>query len=206
MIWLLITSGRGPGECEIAVAKATKEIIIEATSYEVESEVLEAEAGRHGYASALIALRGEGADVLSQTWVGTVLWICPSPIRPGWGRKNWFIGVSRLSAQLPPTLGISEKDLRWETMKASGPGGQHVNTTESAVRLKHLPSGVTVSSREERSQHRNRSLALARLVRILEERNRSKAGAMERERWRKHDSVERGNPIRTYNGLVFRRV
>lgn len=50
-----------------------------------------------------------------------------------------------------------------ETFRSSGPGGQHVNKTESAVRLRHLPSGVVVTSRQERSQHRNKDLCLERL-------------------------------------------
>lgn len=60
-----------------------------------------------------------------------------------------------------------------ETFRSGGPGGQHQNTTESGVRLVHLPSGIRASARDERSQHRNRALALARLREKLEEHNRT---------------------------------
>ena len=60
---------------------------------------------------------------------------------------------------------------RMETFRAGGPGGQHQNTTESGVRLVHLPTGVRAVAREERSQHRNRALALERLRNRLEKRN-----------------------------------
>lgn len=59
-----------------------------------------------------------------------------------------------------------------ETFRASGPGGQHVNATESGVRLRHLPSGIVVTSREERSQHRNKATCLRRLRERVEKLNR----------------------------------
>ena len=58
-----------------------------------------------------------------------------------------------------------------DTFRSSGPGGQHVNKTESAVRLKHLPSGVVVTSQEERSQHRNKALCLQKVRAKIEKLN-----------------------------------
>ena len=58
-----------------------------------------------------------------------------------------------------------------ETFRSSGPGGQHVNKTESAVRLRHVPSGVVVTSRQERSQHRNKAICLRRLREKVSELN-----------------------------------
>lgn len=73
----------------------------------------------------------------------------------------------------------SDEDLlaqcRVETFRAGGPGGQHQNTTDSGVRLVHEPTGIRVVARTERSQHRNRSLALARLRRRLEALNQRRA-------------------------------
>lgn len=80
------------------------------------------------------------------------------------------------AAPLPFPIPDSDEELlaqcRVETFRAGGPGGQHQNMTESGVRLVHLPTGVRAVAREERSQHRNREAALARLRARLEERNR----------------------------------
>lgn len=63
-----------------------------------------------------------------------------------------------------------ERDCTLEVFRATGPGGQGVNTTDSAVRLRHLPTGITVTARETRSQYRNRQLALGKLRAVLERR------------------------------------
>ena len=63
------------------------------------------------------------------------------------------------------------RECELDTFRASGPGGQHVNKTESAVRLRHLPSGIVVSSRQERSQHQNKVLCLRKLRKKVEQLN-----------------------------------
>ncbi len=73
----------------------------------------------------------------------------------------------------------SDEDLLREceidTFRASGPGGQHVNKTESAVRLRHLPSGIVVTARQERSQHQNKALCLRKLRKKVEQLNHQPA-------------------------------
>ena len=200
-----MTTGRGPDECQLAISGLLKVLQKEALSSKVEYEYLDSEDGPYGPLSALVALRGEGADALAQSWKGSIKWICQSSIRPTHRRKNWFVGVSILSP--PPTNTIiKDSDLRYDTLRSSGPGGQHVNRTESAVRLVHLPTGITIMAQEERSQHRNKALALARLNKTLADKDQANVAESEKDRWSSHNDLERGNEIRIYSGEDFRRI
>jgi peptide chain release factor len=205
MSWLLITAGRGPGECQIAVRGVAAAFADEAHAAGVEAELLETEEAPHGLMSALFSVRGAGAVSFARSWQGSVRWTCSSPLRKGWGRKNWFVGVSVLEPP-PPAATLRESDLRFEAYRASGPGGQHVNKTNSAVRVTHLPTGLVATAQEERSQYRNKVLALARLTAAIAARGKRAEAASERDRWSRHDQLERGNEVRAYEGDRFRRL
>jgi peptide chain release factor len=203
-VLLQITSGRGPAECAWVAAKVAESLLHEARHAGLIAQLIEAEAGpeKGTLLSALIHLAGPGCDAFAAGIEGTVQWIGYSHFRPGHKRKNWFVGVQKVP--IPQAIPFYDGDIRIDTLRASGPGGQHVNTTESAVRATHVPTGLTAISSDERSQISNRKRALERLTIIVARYEQRQRDAARQSRWEGHNELVRGNPVRIYEGLSFR--
>ncbi len=196
-----LSSGQGPAECELAVGKLLRALMKE----DPEIRVVEETRGKR--ADSFRSVRISCGD----RWAaleGTVQWICVSPYRPRHKRKNWFVDVSILASSAADR-GDDPREaepVRFETFRSGGPGGQHVNKVETGVRAIHRSTGLSVVSTEARSQYLNKKLALNRLCQILAEREEADRAALRRYGRLEHYQLERGNPVRIYEGMEFRRT
>lgn len=200
-----ITSGKGPAECCLAVALALKEMLKEAKASGLQHEVISRfPAQENGtLASATLKLEGKGAGSFAESWKGVLQWIAQSPYRKFHKRKNWFIGISVYDRSVLPEW--KERDIVFQTMRSSGPGGQNVNKVESAVRALHVPSGVQVAVSDSRSQLQNKKLAVERLREAFTLWQIGVLQKTQQEQWQNHHELERGNPARVYAGKEFKR-
>lgn len=204
MALLQLSAAQGPDECCLAVAKALAFLLKEAQALGVDADVLESEGGSRAgtFRSVLLSLDGAGADALAAAWEGSIQWICVSPYRPGHLRKNWFIGASRCEA---PAMTLAS-DIRFEATRSSGPGGQHVNKTASAIRATHVATGISVKVQTERSQHANKRIAVLLIAHRLANREQQLQADQRAQRRQLHHEVERGSPRQIFKGDRFERV
>ena len=164
------------------------------------TEIMEESAGDvAGIKSATIKLEGEYAFGLLRTETGVHRLVRKSPFDSAGGRHTSFASVfvyPEVNDQIE--INIDPSDVRVDTYRASGAGGQHINKTDSAVRLTHIPTGIVVQCQNDRSQHRNRDEAWQMLrSRMFEHEMRIKMAAQQKLEDSKTD-VGWGHQIRSY--------
>ena len=164
------------------------------------TEMIEYQAGEQaGIKSATILVRGENAYGYAKTESGVHRLVRISPYDSSARRHTSFCSVWVYPVIDDSfSVDINPADLKIDTYRASGAGGQHVNTTDSAVRITHLPSGIVVASQVDRSQHKNREIAMGMLkARLYEEEMRKREEAASAEHAAKTD-IGWGHQIRSY--------
>lgn len=190
-----ISAGLGPAECAMAVEKLCRALLKEYPGSEVVT--FNEDYSGHGYRSAVMSIEQDVKDL-----EGSVQWICKSPIRPGHLRKNWFKEVSAIPEE-EEAEGFDLTDCHIESMHCGGKGGQNVNKVETGIRIRHIPTGITVVCTEERTQYMNKAKAIRRLKAILSAAEADKEDKRTKDIRHKHFEIERGNPVRVYKGEAF---
>jgi peptide chain release factor 2 len=206
---LNIHSGAGGKEAQDWTRMLLQMYAAWANKHDFAFEILDWQDGEDGSVvkSVSVEIRGENVYGLLNAENGVHRLVRVSPFDSQNRRHTSFAAVEVMpEVELDTSVEIDMKDVRVDTFRSSGKGGQHVNKTESAVRLTHIPSGVVVACQQERSQHQNKEKAMkmliAKLVAIKEEENYDSLSEIQGDKGK----IEWGNQIRSYVFMPYQMV
>jgi len=199
--WFIqFTAGRGPEECNQACENIFRLFVKEVSKFCFKIQVINYEEGDYCGCKSILAGSPDDLTEIKKKWEGTIKYICTkNNIRPNHKRKNWFVGC-KFYEYKDNEVKLDMKDVRFDIMRASGPGGQHVNSTESCVRVIHIPTGITVVCQESRDQRKNKETAIKILKAKIADYNKTGQLEDQREKWLDQIQLERGNEVLTFKG------